>query len=163
MKKYWVAAAVSLALMTGSAMASDIGVVDVQKILQDSSKAKSLRAKLQSQFGNKRDKMMSQSKQLQSDMQKLQKNQSVMSKSDLTALKNKISSERDTLGKEQGQFQQAYFKARNDAMETILQSVEASAAIVAKKKDLDLVVAKNTVIYAKNGADITDAVISGMK
>ncbi len=156
-------AVIAASVLTVTSYANTIGVVDVQKILENSAQAKSLRTKLQKQFSAKHDQIMSQGKAMQTDIQNFQKNQAVMSPKDLDALKQKITNEQQQLGQEQNQFQQDYMTARTKAMDDIMQSVQASAAKVAAKKNLDLVVAKQTVIYAKDGSDITSDVLAGMK
>lgn len=156
-------ALIAASVLTVTSYANTIGVVDVQQILENSAQAKSLRTNLEKQFGAKHDQIMSQGKAMQADIQNFQKNQAIMSPKDLDALKQKITNEQQQLGQEQNQFQQDYMAARGKAMDTIMQSVQASAAKVAAKKNLDLVVAKQTVIYAKDGSDITSDVLAGMK
>lgn len=163
MKMITKLAIIAASALTLTSYANTIGVVDVQKILESSSQAKSLRDNLQKQFGAKHDAIMSQGKAMQADIQNFQKNQAVLSPKDLDALKKKIMNEQQQIGQEQNQFQQDYMVARSKAMDTIMQSVQASAAKVAAKKNLDLVVAKQTVIYAKDGSDITSDVLEGMK
>ncbi len=146
---------------SAAAFGADIGVVDMQQVFHSSKHMKKVNKKLEDRFADDKKKIMGMGKVLQSDMEKYRKDKSVMSKSKLTELRKKITSEEKTFRQKQASFQKELFDAQNSAMSTFVESAKAAVAKVAEEKHLDLVLPKNIVLYSgKRSSDLTDAVLN---
>ena len=163
MKKIVTLTAVVLAVTAASTYAEDIGVVNMKKIFSASPKVKQIKSDLTKQFASQKNDLKKMGASLQSDMQKYQKNKAVMSKKDLAKMQAKISAEEMKFRQEQGKFQQAVYAAQNSALKTFMDNVKAVVKKVAAKKDVDVVLPKNVVLYSKSEMDLTQAVIDHMK
>ena len=146
-----------------AAVAQSVGLVDMRQIFQDSPQIKQINARLEKQFSPQREKVIGLGKSLQDDTNKLQRNESVMSKKEVLDLRNTIQKQQNQLREAQGQFQQGLFVAQNRAMADFMTKVTGAVEYVAKKKNLELVLPKDTVLYTKDGKDITSDVVSALQ
>ncbi len=85
-----------------------------------------------------------------------------MDKASLEKLRNAIAGQEKNLQDAQTKFQQALFTAQNQAMGQLMDQVTAVVKQIADKKNLEVVLPKNAVLYAKDGMDITQDVLTGM-
>lgn len=151
------------ALMTVSVFAGEIGVVDMQKIFKSAPQIQQINSTLTQKFANRKQKIIEMGKQLQTQIQKFQKNKAVMSASDLATMKKNITAQEMKLRQMQAQFQQDFFKAQNKRMSEFMTKVRGIVKTIAAKKDLDMVLPKNSVLYSQGGADITPQVITALQ
>lgn len=164
MKKGLIALCVAFSSVCSmGAWAGDVGVVDMQKVFQSSSKAKTISEDLKKQFSSRRANIVKMSEALQADVQKYQKNESVLSKAQLTQLQESISKQGNTLRQAQSKFQSDLMAEQNKKMSGFINQVKASVSKVAKKKNLEVVFPSNTVLYSKDELDITSEVLADLK
>ena len=142
-----------------AAIAQIIGLVDIRQIFQASPQIKQINARLEKRFSPQREKVIGLEKSLQDSINKLQRNESVMSKKEVVDLRNNIEKQKNELREAQRQFQQCLFIAQNRAMADFMRKVTGAVEHVAKKENLDLVLPKETVLYIKDGKDITSDVL----
>ena len=145
------------------AMAENIGVVDMRQLFQTAPQIKAINADLDKNFSPERDKLVAMGKSLQEEIKKFQRNQSVMSPSDMTSMKDKITKQEEELRLAQASFQQKLLAAQNKAMSSFMTRMNQVVQSVAQKRQLDLVLEKNSVLFAKGSMDITSEVMSGLK
>ncbi|HLD16682.1 MAG TPA: OmpH family outer membrane protein [Coxiellaceae bacterium] len=164
MMKKWFLAGLTAAALTASlsAYAAGVGVVDMQKVFASSSDVKKVTEDLKKQFASREKELRSQGETLQADIGKLNRNQSVMSAKDVKDLQDKVTKESASFRDTQAEYQKDVMEAQNKAMQTFINKLDSVVATVAKKKDLDLVMPKNAIIYSAGDHDITDDVIRGM-
>ena len=164
MKKIIMAICLSLAAFWSiGAMAEDIGVINMQTVFKSSPKAQAINAALKNQFSARKATIVKMGQQLQADIKNYQKNQAVLSKPKLAELQKKISQQSVALRQSQAKFQSDLMAAQNQKMSGFLNQVKAATAQVATKKNLELVLPINVVIYAKDKLDITSDVLTAMK
>ena len=162
MKRLLLTLCLSLGMIWSSfAMAEKIGVVNLPKIFQ-STQAQKINAQLQKEFSPQQQKIVTMGKKLQADVKKLQRNQAVMDKNSLEKLRTSIMQQEKQLRAAQAKFQQAFFVARSKAMNGFLTKISGVVKKIAAKKDLDMVLPKNGVLYAKESVDITTDVTSAL-
>jgi Skp family chaperone for outer membrane proteins len=149
-------------LFSFSALAGNVGVVDMQKVFS-SSKAKAMRAHLKSQFSSQRKKLVSMQTSVQKLMQKYQKNEAVMDKKTMTALQNRITKKSMTFHQAQTKFQHDLLTAENAGMKKLMAQVKAAAKKIAAEKHMNIVLPSNAVLYSQHQLNITNAVLSAMK
>lgn len=141
-----------------TAVAQGIGFVDIQQLFQDSSQIKQINANLEKKFLPQRERVIRLGRSLQDNINKLQRNEYVMSKKEVVDLRNSIEKQQNQLRKAQRQFQQGLFIAQNRAMADFMRKVAGVVEDIAKKENLNIVLLKDTVLYAKDGKDITSDV-----
>lgn len=164
MKRVIIALCISaLSMFAISAFANQIGVVNMQKIFQDSPQVKKINANLTRQFANRKQNIMKMGKRLRANIQKYQKNKEVMSAKALTNLKNQITKEEAQVRQAQVKFQQDLFAAQNAKMTNFMNKVRGIVKTIAAKKKLDMVLPENTVLYSDTGMNITSEVLDKLK
>lgn len=146
-----------------TAWAGQIGIVDMQQVFQQSTQVKKINDDLTKQFSSRRDEIVKLNKDFQANVQKFQKDKTVMSAKDLDDLKNKITTQEGQLRQEQSKFQQDLFAAQDAQMKKFMDTVKSVVQKIADDKKLDVVLPKNSVLYAGNGMDITSDVIGKLK
>jgi len=163
MKRTLAAVAVACGVvMSSSALAYTVGVVDIQKILSSEKGISKMQAALGNKFASDRSKLESMAKQLQSDSQNYQKNRAVMNKDDAAKKEAALKDEANKVQAAQMQYQQKIMQAQQDAMHQFVDRIRAAAANVAKSQNLDAVFIDNSVLFAKDSKDITSDVLSKM-
>jgi outer membrane protein len=145
-----------------SAMAADVGVVNMQKIFTTSSEVKEINANLKSQFSARKTSIVEMAQKLQAEVKKYEKNQSVMNKKSLAKVQKDISQKSLQLRQAQSKFQQDFMAAQNKKMSRLIAKVKSATKKVAAKKGLELVIPSNVVLYSRNTLDITSNVLSAM-
>lgn len=147
-----------------NSMAADaIGVLDMEQILQSAPQVKTIETSLQKQFTERKNKIDQISKSLQSEMVEYQKNKAVMDGKSLTALENKINTQRQSFQDASVSFQRDLAQARKEATDKFLDQIKQIVATIATDKQLDIVVPKGILLYSKNSEDITQQVLTALK
>lgn len=135
-----------------------IAVVNVQQLFQQSPKIASLNKQLQSKFNARRDKLVTQQKTLETELEKYKKESDTMSQKDKDNLKKKVTDDQATLAKDAAAFQQDLGKEQNAIMKNVLAQLNGIISNIAKKNNYTLVLDSQAVIYSKDSADITKEV-----
>lgn len=153
--------AVAATLFSLSAYAGfSIGTLDMQQVFASPNGVEKIQKQLEDEFSGQRTEVMGLMRKLQGDQKDLEKNRSVMSKDKLAKKEAALKDEEDKFQQAQAGYQQAIMAAQKKAMEKFLATIKDAAHNVAKKQHLDAVLVKNTVMYAKNTSDVTDAVLA---
>jgi Skp family chaperone for outer membrane proteins len=151
-----------LMLLASAGYAAGIGVIDMQQIFTTSPEVKQINEQLKTEFADRKTKLDDMTKTLQADMQNYQKNKSVMSKTSLTDLEKKITTEQQQLQQAGIQFQKDVYAAQSEKTKAFLNKVKAVVKTVALKKDLTAVLPKGALLYYKADLDITSEVMSDL-
>ncbi len=137
---------------------SNIAVVNVQQVLQQSPKIADINKKLQDQFKARQQKLLAQQKSLQDEMDKFKQESPTMAAKDKDAMQKKISDDQASLVKQVTAFQQDLNKEQNKQMQGVLGQLNSIISDLAKKSNYSLVLDSQAVIYAKDSSDITKQV-----
>jgi len=149
--------------LTGFAANLNVGVVDFQQVLSSSPSVAAASAKLKKQFQPQQDKLVAQQKQLQALMDKFKKDGSIMQAQDKKNLQDQIQQQQDALYQMSQRYQQQAMQAQQDQMKKVIDKLDDVVTKIAHDKNLDLVLAKNTLAYSKPDLDITQDVIKAAK
>lgn len=164
MKRLLVATCLSVAIGWGvTAVGQIVGIVDMREIFQASPQVKGINTQLEKEFSPQRTKIINLSKSLQDDVKKLQRNETVMAEKEKQDLKNRIAEKQKQLQQVQVEFQKALYTAQNKAMAEFMKKISIAVKAVAENEKVDLVVPKDTILYAKDSKDITSSVISKLQ
>lgn len=137
---------------------SNIAVVNVQQILQQSPKIADLNKKLQGTFKARQDKLLIAQKSLQEEADKFKKDAATMNEKDRNALQKKVSDDQADFVKQVTAFQQDVNKEQNKAMQGVLGQLNGIISGIAKKNNYVLVLDAQAVVYAADSTDITKQV-----
>ena len=140
-----------------------IGVVDVQKVLANSSQVKNMRASLQKQFTSDRKVLQAKQKNLENLVEKYKRDSAVMKKTDREKMEKKINASRNEFIKSSQQYQQKLVAAQQNALGKIVKRLQGVSAKVAKKKDMTIVLPKANILYSDDDFDITSDVMKIMR
>lgn len=137
-----------------------IGIVNIQKIMNDSTAAKSVRDQLQNKQKSFQAELNAKEKELLKEDQELVKQRANMDKA---AFEAKVNAFREKAAKAQGDIRTK--KASLDqvfsaALEQIQTTVIDITSEVAREKQLTLVISSAQVLYGDPSLDITDEVLS---
>jgi len=155
--------AVMAMICSMGAMASGVGVIDMEQIFRSSPEVKKINEQLKDQFASRKSKIIEMGKTLQGELQGYQKNKAVMSKDQVKTFEAKISKKEADLRGEQMQFQKDLYAAQNKRMGDFMNQVRGIVTKVADSKKLELVLPKNVVLYSQGATDITSEVMSKLK
>ena len=152
----------SLLLLTLPALAAaEVYVVDVQKVLSESSPGKKAKASLEKKFKASKDDLEAQKKSLIQMQQDAKKQSSLLSEE---ALQKKIISIREKeqqVGAKLQKYRADFAKENNDKLGKIMKAIQDVTADIAKENNYSLVIEKSqvSVLYAEGKFDLTDEVI----
>lgn len=137
---------------------SNIAVVNVQQVLQQSPKIADINKKLQDQFKDRQQKLLAQQKALQDESDKFKQESPTMAQKDKDTMQKKISDDQAALVKQVTAFQQDLNKEQNKQMQSVLGQLNGIISDLAKKSNYSLVLDSQAVIYSKDSSDITKQV-----
>ena len=159
------AALITSSLAISSALAAEtprddmkLAVVNVQQILQQSSRVSDLSKKLENRFKPRQQKLNEEQAKLQSKIEQFKKESPTMAASDKDALQKKIDGDRNSLVKQVVAYQQELNKEQNKVMQELLGDVNSIVAEIANKNNYSMVLDSQALVYAPSTVDITKQV-----
>lgn len=136
-----------------------IGVVDLQKIMQNAPQMKEIQANLEKNFKDRRDKLVAMEENLKKDMEDFKKNNAVLTAAKRKELEEKIIAQQQKLEQDGQQYQQELSAANNEAMEGFYNKIKAAIAKVAASDKYDLVFQKDAAPFSQDALDVTSKVM----
>ena len=153
---------VFLALVPSLARAEvKVGLVDLQKALQEVKKGRSAKSSLEKEFQEKKKKIEAEQSAIKKDSDEFQKKSSLMAEKARVEKGTKIQ-QRMSAWQELVQKSQIDIQGREaELTRPILDGLRAMIPDLARKKKLDLVVEQNTggLLYAVDKSDLTEELI----
>lgn len=149
-----------LSLVSVQAFAFKVGVVDLQKALQDSKKGKAAKANLEKEFQAKKKEIDKQQESLRKMSEEFQKKSLVLSE--------KARAEKGMeLQQKMGAWQELVQKSQSDIQakeaemtRPLIDGLRAQLNDLAKKKDVDVVYEANAgMLYAKDRVEMTEELV----
>lgn len=162
MKKLFSALVLLMFVFTSpfaSAGNSKIGVVDLQKIMQNAPQMKEIQANLENTFKARRDKLVAMEEGLKKDMESFKRESAVLTAAKRKELEGKIVAKQQKLEQDGQQYQQELSAANNEAMEGFYNKVKSAIAKVAEKEKYDLVFQKDAAPFSLDALDVTPKVM----
>ena len=140
-----------------------IGVVDLQKIMQNSNDVKTIRTTLEEKYKPRRDKIMAMEASLKKDMETFKRDSSVLSPAKRKEMEQKIVAAQQTFEQEGQQYQQELSAEHNEAMEKFYDKIRAAIAKVAEAEKYDLVFQKDAAPFSVDKLDVTAKVMKAVQ
>ena len=153
----WLLGNVALA---GETASLSVGVVNVQQILQQSTRVAELRKQLDDQFKERVDKINEDRKTLETAVEKFKKELPTMSEKEKQAARSKITADRAEQLKRIIAYQQAVEHSQELALKNVMHDLVDIISKLAKEKKYSVVLDTQAVVYLadKTGADLTKKV-----
>lgn len=139
-----------------------IGVFNLQTVLQQTPQLKAVQDRLRRQFARRNNKIIAQQKQLADDVSKLRA-LPVAQNNVRSDLQVKIINESSELRAKRAVLERDILVARNQNLQAMMGKIRSKAAVIARKKGFDLVLANANVAYSANSIDVTQELIRALK
>jgi outer membrane protein len=160
MKKIFIfVALISFSISAFAADKSELAVVDIQKVLQDSEAAKDIREQIKVQRDKYQAEITKQEEDLRSSEQKLTQQKSILSQD---AFKEKREEFKEKLTKAQRDVQEKRSQldnALNDSIGEVQKVVFQIISDMAKEKGFKIAIPTSQILYSEPGLNITEDVL----
>jgi outer membrane protein len=161
-----IAAVVASAAATFSlpVVATEIGYVDMQRVLEESNLGKTAQANLQERFGDDQQAFAEEEAAIRQLQQALERDRPLMSESQVEKQQEEIQGRIAKFEEDFAKIQRELIQAQQQEGQKILQPARDAVISVAKKRKLGAVFEANQsgVVYLDDNGDITEAVIEAM-
>ena len=148
-------------LAAGQASAdTKIGVVNFQKLLEDAPQTKTAMQPLENEFAPRRRELLTMQNDLKARDEKLQREGAVMAENDRTKAEKSLRDEQREFSRKAGEFQDDASARRNEELGKVQRYLVGEVQSYASTQGFDLVVAGDTLLYAKGQLDITPNVLA---
>jgi outer membrane protein len=137
-----------------------IGVVNFQKLLEEAPQTKTAMTALENEFAPRKRELMTMQNDLKTRDEKLQREGAVMSENDRAKAEKTLREEQREFSRKAGEFQDDASSRRNEELGKVQRFLVGEVQTYASAQGFDLVVAGDTLLYAKGQLDITPAVLA---
>jgi outer membrane protein len=161
-----------VAALLGAAIASSalhaqgnlkIGVVNVARLIQESTGAAAVQAKLQEEFGPRQRDIAAMQQRITTQTETFQRDAPVMGEEERANLERQIRDGRRELERTQNEYLEDLNLRQNEELGKLQREVLEKAQAYARAQQFDLLLADPNVIFASTAVDITPAVLATMK
>jgi outer membrane protein len=158
-------ALILVAAMVGSASAAEvkIGVVVIEKLMQDSPQGKSVAGMLKNEFEARQRDLESQRKDLQVREEKLNRDRAVMSDQERGDLEEQLRSRQQKFQRMASEYEDDVNAAKNKLQGSLLRLIQREVQTYGKEAGYDLVIANSTVFWASPSTDVTPMVLKRLE
>jgi outer membrane protein len=145
-------------------VATELGYVDMQRVLEESALGKAAQATLEERFGDEQQAFAREEAAIRQLQQTLERDRPLMSATQVEKKEAELQSRIKAFEEDFAKIQQQLARAQQQEGNKILKPARDAVISVAKKRQLGAVFEANQsgVIYLDEEADITDAVIEVM-
>ncbi len=143
-----------------------IGILDLNKVMQNSPQVTAAQAELKKQFEPRSKDLTAKQEAFQAEVSKFNSQGSGPNKlndADMQQLKQKILADQKSLQDLAGGFQKDFLTQQDQTMRVVLNKIQDVVNQVAKAKKLNLVITKISTAYNDANLEITDDVIASLK
>ena len=152
------------AVLAGSAYAADtkVGVVTLDRLMQESPQGKAVAEALQSEFGDKQRELVTQQKDLRALEEKLNRDRAVMSEQERADLEDKARNMQQRYTRRLAEVEDDYNSRRGKELGSLQRVIVREVQAHAKENGYDLVVGAG-VLWASPSTDLTAAVLKRLE
>jgi outer membrane protein len=138
-----------------------IGVVNVQRLLQEAPQAQAASAALEGEFATRKRDLQNMERDLKVKDDKLQKDGATMAEADRRNQEKVLRDGQREFARKQNEFMEDLNVRRNEALGQLQRTVLQEVQVYAKSAGLDVVVAD--ALFASPSVDITNQVLSALQ
>ena len=140
-----------------------IGVVNVARLIQESSGAAAVQAKLQEEFGPRQRDITAMETKLRTSSETFQRDAPVMGEAERANLERQIRDGSRELERTKNEYLEDLNLRQNEELGRLQREVLEKAQAYARAQQFDLLLADPNVIFASTAVDITPAVLATLK
>ncbi len=159
MKKSFLTIFAVSALISFNASAAGIGVLDVEKIVKESSAMRDIQKKISNKQDEYQKEVTKKQDELESEQKRIEGKRNVLSKEafekETKAFEKKIDDLKTFVDKKQNSLK----KASMDSMGKVNDKIKDIIADIAKEKDFEVIIPSSQTLYYKDALDISDEVL----
>ena len=159
MKKYFVTCLLVFSLASLNANAAGTGILDVEKIIKESSAMRDIQAKIGKKQEKYQQEVAKKQKELESEQKRIEGKRSVLSKNafekETAAFEKRLDKLKTFVDKKQNSLK----KASMEAMSKVNDKIKDIINDIAEEKDLDVIIPASQTLYYKDGLDVTEEVL----
>lgn len=145
-----------------SAKELKLGVVDIARVLEQSSQADKARESLKNEFSPREVKLVAEQKKIRKMEEQLVRDGAIMSESERSKLERKMISAKRDAKRNQDEFREDLNFKRTEILEGLQRKLIATIQKYAKDEGYDILFAEG-VIYASDSVNITDSILAKLK
>lgn len=140
-----------------------IGVVDPQRLLEDSPQGKAMMESLRSEFSPRQRTLQAQEQGLKAKQEKLQKDGATMSEDQRVRAEKELRDSAREFERSRGEYQDDFTARRNEELSRLQRTLGEEVRGYAKSQNFDIILSGETVIYATQALDITPAILTALQ
>lgn len=157
-----VCLATTLAPVGAAEAQMKVGVVNVQRLLQDSPQAKASMQALQDEFAPRQRDIVQQQNTLKTRQERLQRDSAVMAEAERRNVEREVRDGERELARKQSEYVEDLNVRRNEELGKLQSSLLQEVQTFAKAQNFDLIVGDG-VLYAKDTMDVTAQVLTALQ
>jgi outer membrane protein len=159
----WIVAAAGLCAVAPAWAEPKIGVVDPQRLLQESPQGKAVQDSMRAEFAPRERTLQAQAQAIKAKQDKLQKDGATMTDEQrVRAEKDLRDGERD-FERARGEFQDDITARRNEEYSRLQRTLGEEVRSYAKAQSFDVILSGEAVIYATPVYDVTPAILTALQ
>jgi outer membrane protein len=151
-----------LALPASAQAQIKVGVVNYQRLMQESPQAKTALDAIRAEFAPREKELQNQQTSLKTKEERVQKDAATMSDSQRSTAEKELRDGYRDLARRQQEVQDDFNARRNEEMSRLQRTLVEEVQAYAKTQNFDLVLADG-VIYFNNTMDITPAILTALQ
>ncbi|MBU6140649.1 MAG: OmpH family outer membrane protein [Proteobacteria bacterium] len=159
MKKHFLTYLAAFSLLSLNANAGGIGIIDVEKIIKESSAMRDIQSKVEKKQDEYQKEVAKKQTDLESEQKRIEGKRSVLSKDafekETVSFEKKLDDLKTFVDKKQNSLK----KASMEAMSKVNEKIKDIISDLAKEKDLDVIVPASQTLYYKDELDVTEDVL----
>ena len=159
MKKQFLALLAASLLFIGNAVASEVGVLDVEKIVKESSAMRDIQNKISKKQDEYQKEVTKKQNELEADQKRIESKKNVLSKDALEKETKTFEKKIDDLKNFVEKKQNSLKKASLDSMGKVNDKIKEIIADISKEKNLDAIIPASQTLYYKDELDVSDEVL----
>ncbi len=159
MNKHFAIISTAIALFTFNANAGGIGILDVEKIVKESSAMRDIQNKVSKKQDVYQKEVTKKQDELEAEQKRIESKRSVLSKEafekETKTFEKKVDDLKDFVEKKQNSLK----KASMEAMSKVNDKIKDIISDLAKEKEFDIIVPSSQALYYKDNLDISTEVL----
>lgn len=159
MKKTFIALTTACAFFSANAFAGSIAVLDVEKIVKDSTAMRDIQAKVTKKQDEYQKEVTKKQKDLEAEQKRIESKKNILAKEALEKETKKFEEKVDDLKAFVDKKQNSLKKASMDSMSKVNDKIKDIIAELSKEKDIDLIVPTSQTLFYKDEMDISAEVL----
>lgn len=169
MKKFMLAVVMAVALVSGSVHAADntastslskIGYVDINRAMNEVNEGKKAKAQLEADGKSKQQKLQIKQNELKAASEELEKQKPILSPDALQKKQMELQQKYVELQRMGAEFEKQFADQENSLTKPITEKMRNIISQLGAKDGYSAILPKDMMLYAPQGTDLTDKVIS---